>query len=265
MRKYKVSFGLLILTLFVVWCLGAGQPAQARPTGSNDIFLPIVAKPVSCEVEGTSFDSVAIVGEPYGGDAATEEEFNLGYRGYEPTTAALELTELGPVHDVNAPQFNTIFSDNRLPTFSNAYQRYRWDNGQPLDTQSPWDTTVLGMAVTPGEELRVPDSGYVIDGEHDAMVLYADPERITLKYTREDNIIFGYTVYIEDICVEPDLLALYNSLDNAGRTQLPALNGRQPIGRALRDEIKVAVRDTGHFLDPRSCNDWWQAFPGQCD
>ncbi|MCP4357700.1 MAG: hypothetical protein GY796_06760 [Chloroflexi bacterium] len=258
--------GRIILFLILVVLTAVIHPhISTAQTTNQTVYLPLIlTAPISCEVAGTSYDSLSIIPPPYSGDAATNVEFSLGYRGYEPTTTSLQLIRLGPVHDVNAPQFNTIFTDNRLPTFVRAYHRYRWINDQPVDTHSPWGSTVLGMAVTPGEIIQTPDSGYDISGGYDVLVLYADPQRMTLKYTREDSVAFGYTVYIEDVCVEPDLLALYEEENGNGRHSLPALFGNQPIGRALGNEIKTAVRDTGHFLDPRSCNDWWQAYNGGC-
>ncbi|MEZ4515714.1 MAG: hypothetical protein R3C44_02370 [Chloroflexota bacterium] len=183
----------------------------------------------------------------------------MGLRGYAPTTADLELVVIDEVHDPNAPQFPGLFEDNRVPVFPNAYQRYRWDwdCGCPSGTYSPWDTTVLGMAVKPGEIIQAPNSGYDIGGGYEYMVLYADDTRLTLHVGNEDDLS-GYVIHLEDVCVEPDLLALYRSLNAAGRDELPVLRGEQPLGRAIGNEIKIAVRDSGHFLDPRSRNDWWQ-------
>ena len=42
-----------------------------------------------------------------------------------------------------------------------------------------------------------------------------------------------------------------------GRRHLPALRAGQPFGRANGDEIQVAIRDTGKFMDPRTRKDWW--------
>ncbi|MCL7454490.1 MAG: hypothetical protein M8467_15740, partial [Anaerolineae bacterium] len=67
-----------------------------------------------------------------------------------------------------------------------------------------------------------------------------------------------YTVHVENVCVEPSLLALYRQWDAAGRVRLPALRGGQPFGRARGTEIGVAIRDSGTFMDPRSRKDWWQ-------
>ena len=105
----------------------------------------------------------------------------------------------------------------------------------------------------------MPQRGVTIGADgYEALVLYASTERITLKYTREDNVIAGYTIHIEGICVEPNLLALYQSWNDKGRGHLPALMAGQGVGRADGNEIQVAIRDCGSFMDPRSRKDWWQ-------
>jgi hypothetical protein len=114
------------------------------------------------------------------------------------------------------------------------------------------------MGVTPGEVIYFPESGYSIGSGYMALVLYASEERITLKYTREDDVVEGYTIHVENICVEPRLLSLYREKNDQGRGRLPALGADQPIGRARGYEIGVATRDWGTFLDPRSRKDWWQ-------
>ena len=92
------------------------------------------------------------------------------------------------------------------------------------------------MASNPGEAIRVPDSGRSIGSGYEVLVLYASPDRITLKYTPNDNVVSGYTMHIEDVCVDPNLLDLYQSLNQSGRGSLPRcaqvrLSGRQ---RAVR-------------------------------
>jgi hypothetical protein len=90
------------------------------------------------------------------------------------------------------------------------------------------------------------------------LVLYAGQERLTLKYTGEDNVVAGYTLHIEGICVEPNLLALYEDMDAAGRSRLPALRTGQAFGRTYGDEVGIAIRDAGRFMDPRVRKDWWR-------
>lgn len=255
--------GLLLMLVIIIpaTVLAQEQPEQRRRTRLS--YAPVIAAArqptTSCAIPGQRYETLSVAGEPLNFDVSTDPDVNLGYRGYAKTTAALHLVELGPVHDPKAPQFATMFADGRVPRFVNAYQRYRWDEecDCPSDTYSPWDTTVLGMQVTPGETIHVPDSGHDIGGGRDVMVMYAEETRITFHIGREDDLA-GYVMHIEDVCIEPSLLALYRSSNAAGRHELPALSGRQPFGRALGNEIKIAVRDTGHFLDPRSRNDWWQ-------
>jgi hypothetical protein len=96
------------------------------------------------------------------------------------------------------------------------------------------------------------------------MVLYAEEQRITLNYTRRDTVANGYAVHLENICVDPNLLALYRAQVNAegwrATGRLPALRNNQALGTALGSELKVAIRDRGAFMDPRSRKDWWQGY-----
>ena len=236
------------------------QTVTANRGGSN-VYLPlIVSSNPDCDVPGVTYHSLPIIPPPTGRPAAEHADLNLALRSYEPTTANLALQDYGGGTDPNAPQLDTLFGDQRLPVFSSAYQVHHWDwncNCQADPITDP-DVTHLGMVVTPGEAIHVPDSGYNIGGGNDVLVLYASESRITLKYTGEDNVVQGYTIHIENICVEPDLLALYREWNAAGRAQLPALAGKRILGRAFANEISVSVRDNGTFLDPRSRKDWWQ-------
>jgi len=81
----------------------------------------------------------------------------------------------------------------------------------------------------------------------------------TCSCSASQTIDFGYTLHVENICVEPSLLALYQAMNAAGRSSLPALRSGQAFGRA-RGEIGVAIRDCGAFLDPRSRKDWWKGW-----
>ena len=74
----------------------------------------------------------------------------------------------------------------------------------------------------------------------------------------------GYVVHLEDVCVDPNLLALYRAqTDSDGyhhTGHLPALLNNQALGTALNTEVKVVIRDKGSFMDPRSRKDWWPGF-----
>ena len=223
-------------------------------------YLPLVARPdVSCASTGEAYGTLEPI-DPAAGNVAQHPDVNLAVRGYVPTTAALSLVDYAGDIDPNAPQLYTLFGDRRTPLFTAAYRVYQWDwacncRGGPI---TKWDVTLLGMRTMPGEIIHVPVAGYDVGGGYGALVLYAEPTRLTLKYTREDNVISGYTLHLENVCVDANLLALYRQLNAAGRSELPALRPGQPIGRAPGSKIDAAIRDSGSFLDPRSQKDWWQ-------
>jgi hypothetical protein len=226
-------------------------------------FLPLVARqPTGCApIPGVQYNTLDVDGPPTDRPAEQHADLNLALRGYEVSSAYAGLVDYGGSGDPNAPQLDTLFADRRLPAFPTVYQVYDWDweHNRRGDLLTQYDVTLAGMAVAPGEVLHLPDSGYNLGNGYEALVLYATEERITLKYTREDNVVLGYTIHVENVCVEPRLLALYQDSNDAGRAELPALRGGQPFGRAREGEIRVAIRDAGTFMDPRSRRDWWQS------
>jgi hypothetical protein len=232
----------------------AGQPASPEET----------AAAVTCDpIPGASYGTLSIEGDPTDRPAEVHADLNLALRGYEVTRAALFLTVWGPTDDPKAPQLRDLFWSKRLPSFSRAYQVYEWDwpNNRRGSLITDWGVTMVGMPAMPGETLYVPGSGYDIGSGYEVLVLYASENRITLKYTREDNVVVGYTLHMEGICVDPNLLALYRSQNASGREELPALRARQAFGRAVSGEVGVVIRDSGAFMDPRSRNDWWIGVP----
>jgi hypothetical protein len=242
----------------------SSSPAIApSETISYHVFLPlVVGQPSGCEpIPGVQYGTLDVEGPPTDRPAEQHPDLNLAVRDYEVTDAYRGLVDYGGGGDPSAPQLYTLFADRRVPAFSTVYQVYDWDWGCDCRGKllTNWAVTLAGMGVAPGEVLHLPDSGYNIGDGYEALVLYATEERLTLKYTREDHVVYGYTIHMENICVEPSLLALYQAWNDAGRGELPALRGGQPFGRARGDEISVAIRDTGTFMDPRSRKDWWQS------
>ena len=252
----SLSLGLIGLVHTQQLLAGNGR----SPVGNQQLFLPLVSKALDCSIPGANYSSIPIASAPTDRPAAQHPDINLAIRGYAKVSAPLNLVNYAGNIDPNAPQLDTLFKPARVPNFTNAYQIYRWDWSCNCrrDLITDWPTTLLGMGTSSGEAIHVPDSGYDIGGGNDVMVLYATSERITLKYTREDSVAYGYAIHIEDVCVDPALVRLYNTLNAAGRAELPALNGGHAFGRAISNEIKVSIRDTGSFLDPRSRKDWWQ-------
>jgi hypothetical protein len=263
----------LVSALLVSVIVGAGLLARAAGASPplSQVFLPAIANaptptPVSCPSTGQSFGSLPIVGSPLNMPAAQDPDINLTLRGWAPApnNPALSLVNYpNGGSDPNAPQLAALFTPPRLPGFSAADDVYNWNwsTGSPTTLDdSPWPVTLLGMATRPGELIAVPTSGYSIGQGYEVLVLYATNQQITMTLTGSDSIVYGYAVQVENVCVDPALQALYNTLNTAGRGSLPALRAGQVFGSAAGTAMQVALRDTGSFMDPRSQADWWHGY-----
>ncbi len=245
----------------------------------SSLYLPLVLKDVNdepptplCPTTSINlFETIPIAGSPADRPDSLHADLNFSRRGYVPTVAPLDLVDYSGSSDGNAPQLAGLFGPNRLPVFSAAYQANGWDWGcgaphgcvGPTITSPP--VTVLGMTTTPGELIFIPErTPEIFVGNYRAMVLYAEERRLTLGYTRQDTVANGYAVHLENVCVDPNLLALYRAqVNDEGwhvTGQLPGLRNNQPLGTALDTEIQVVIRDRGAFMDPRSRKDWWQGY-----
>jgi hypothetical protein len=192
-----------------------------------------------------------------------DPDLNLLVRGYKPTLGVLDLVAINEPADDDAPQLAHLFRPVRVPAFRALYQIHDWNwaccpGGKVGEPIAEPEVTLVEMATTSGEPLYVPRRHASISRDYVAMVLYAEKFRITFTYTLDDSPARGYVVHIENLCVDPNLLALYAALHAAGRDHLPALRRGDSIGIAHSPSILVAVRDTGSFMDPRSGKDWWQ-------
>lgn len=250
-------------------------PPAAPAQSDHYVYLPLVYKaPNACEpIPGVSYSHLGVVVgyDPAKPPPENNPDYRLLLLGYNLVNQEKQLKDYGPSNDPGTPpQFTTLFEGRPTPPILNTYQANGWDweNGRPIPT--PWTdppVSVIGLQTTPKAIVRVPDSGYDIQYGNDAMVIYASQQEITLKYTRDDRVSYpppgnaGYTVHIAGICVEPSLQTLYNQFHAAGRGELPVVRGGQPIGRAWGEEIVVAIRDNGPFLDPRDCQSFWK---GHC-
>jgi len=237
------------------------QPSPSQPAAPAPVPEPAAPQVDPCApISGETYGTLPIVGPPTDRPAAEHGDINLALRGFDPTDSTRGLIDMAGPTDDRAPQLTGLFSDNRTPEISGVFRANNWDwgnnsRGGPI---SDFDVTVAGFKVEPGETIHVPQAGYEIGQGYAVLVLYADKNRITLKYTGEDSVVSGYAVHIDGVCTEPSLLALYEQMNASGRGQLPALRAKQALGRANGNEIQVAIRDTGRFMDPRVRKDWWR-------
>lgn len=247
-----------------------GTVPGENPSGATRLYLPMIARqaPAANPTPSPtpSFTAIPIEGEPTDRPAAEHPDLNLAIRSYLAITSELTLVDNDGPTDGNAPQLNGLFQPTRLPTFTATYQVYDWDwacgaDGCQGDLLAAPPVSLLAVATTPGEAIHIPTRGpQIYAGAYKALVLYAEPTRITLGYTRRDTAAVGYLVHLEDVHVAPALLALYQEKNSAGRIELPALRNQEPFATALGTSIKIAIRDTGTFMEPRSRKDWWMAY-----
>lgn len=278
---FALLFGLLLLASWTAQPANAQEsPTQTLPPGNGTLppralYLPVVQRqpqdatlPSGCPVESSNqYAAAPILGSPRRSPPPPEQDpdLNLIIRGFVATNALLGLVNINGDTDPDAPQLAGLFSPRRGPVFTAAYQVYDWDwscpnggcRGEPL--RHP-EVTLVGLAAQPGEPVYPPSRRTTILGNAIAQVLFAEETRLTLTYTRDDSPAYGYVIHLENVCVDPNLLALYRSLHQAGRTSLPSLRATDPVGIARGDVIHVAVRDTGSFMDPRSRKDWWVGY-----
>lgn len=234
-------------------------PPEPQPAPEPPPEPPPPAVDPCAAISNESYGTLPIVGPPTDRPADAHGDINLALRGYSKTDSTVGLIDMGGPTDNRAPQLAGLFADNRTGVFTNVYRVNHWDwgsnsRGGPIDD---YKVTLAGLRVEPGETIHVPGAGYDIGQGNQVLVLYATQERITLKYTGEDTAATGYAIHVEGICTEPSLLTLYERMNSEGRGHLPALRAGQAFGRAIGEEIRVAIRDTGRFMDPRVRKDWW--------
>ncbi len=224
----------------------------------------------TCPALSSGYDLVPIEGAPYKNNALTDynPDLRLSVIGIAPADAPPMLTDYNGATDPDAPKLHGLFQPNRVPTFVRTYLRFDWmwneTQGEPYGTRGgpnvDWPAAALELAAMPGETIYPPARNPVIySGGAIALVLFAGERELTLGYSRHDGVDIGYVVHLMNLCVDPNLVALYRAQLNGGRRAtgyLPAVRNAQPIGTATGALI-VAVRDRGAFLDPRSRKDWW--------
>ncbi|MCK6627370.1 MAG: hypothetical protein L6R45_19605 [Anaerolineae bacterium] len=237
-------------------------------------YLPIVVKapPPVCPINSDAVYSLIPVDNPPADHPDyLHGDLNLSLRDYNLTTGAAGLVDYSGSSDSGAPQLASLFEPNNFLGINAVYRVNSWNwacgaHGCPGPAITNPPVTLISLRTSPGEPIYIPErSADIYGGGYKALVLYAEEQRITLGYVRQDTVANGYAVHLENICVDPNLLALYQSRVNASGMRivpvaLPALRNNQALGTALSDEIGVAIRDRGAFMDPRSRKDWWRGY-----
>lgn len=260
--------GALALTMLASASVGAQLNRRSFvpyvPNNQTPTPTPSPTVEPTCPSTGQSFNLIPTT-ERYSGHAPeVSPDLNLTIRSWVTVNETRGLVDYSGGTDPGAPQLYSLFANDRTPAFSSTHRVYDWDwaNNRRGNVLTNWPVTLLGMATTPGEQVRAPrrNGSDIYQGTYYTLVVYAEKYRISLDYARNDYIAFAggsYGLHVENVCVDPALLALYQQGNAGGRFNLPGLRNNQVFGTARSGEVLAAIRDTGTFMDPRSRKDWW--------
>lgn len=214
----------------------AGIPASAVITSENNYAL------------------IPLEGKREGKPAAEHGDLNLALRDPQPVDGDLLLLDIPKAGiDADGPKLSALFE----PNFRTIYTIHNWDwtcdcKGELLQTEY---LTLAGVVTTPGTPLYIPPREQdIYGGAYYAVVLYASEDSLTFSYSRSGSVVEGYTIHYQGLQTDPNLIALFQQ---SPEDELPGLTLDTPVGTAT-DELVVAIRDRGTFLDVRSKRDWWE-------
>lgn len=200
-----------------------------------------------------TYTLIPIEGEREHQPADKHPDLNLKLR--EPQLAQFErsLVDIsGSGVDPKAPKLSAIFEPDFVATY--AVHDWDWAGSCKGGLIQDGSAVLVGIDTTPGEPVLIPQTERdLYQGQYYAVVLYASEDSLTFLYARTGNVFDGYTVHYLGLQTDPNLLALYR--ESRG-SELPGLTLDTPVGIAT-DELIVAMRDNGTFLDARSRRDWW--------
>lgn len=201
-----------------------------------------------------SYDLIPIEGQRESRPAEEHGDLNLKLRDPQPLDVDLALVDIpGSGIDPDAPNFASVFK----PDFVKAYTIHDWDWGCNCKGKLLKEDhlALVGLKTTPGEAVFIPPKkGDIYAGKYYAMVLYASEDSLTFLYARAGSVVKGYTVHYLGLHTDPNLVAKFR--ESKGN-ELPGLTLDTPVGVAS-DQLIVAIRDNGKFLDARSKQDWWR-------
>ena len=219
-------------------------------TGSEDSAMSAAAS-----ASTNQYDLIPIEGERESRPPEEHGDLNLKLREPQPADFETELVDIpGSGIDPDAPNLSAVFE----PDFAQTYAVHDWDwgsnsKGNLIDDGS---AVLVGIKTTPGESIFIPQTDRdIYDGKYVAVVLYAAEDQLTFLYARAGSVVKGYTVHYVGLQTDPNLVKLFEESEGS---QLPGLTLDTPVGVAAGEELIVAMRDNGTFLDARSQRDWWE-------
>lgn len=234
----------------------AANPAPVQPAGAaaeTEDSAAAVAAPAAVTSNNT-YELIQLNGNREDRPAAEHGDLNLKLREPTPIELDRELIEIdGSGIDPNTPKFNKVFKPNIVQTY--AIHGWDWATNDKSELIQDGVAVLIGLKTTPGEPVFIPPRDTPVFGDKFfATVLYADEDSLTFLYDNKGSVVKGYTVHLLGLKTDPNLVKLFNESQGS---ELPGLTLDTPVGTAT-NELIVAIRDNGTFLDARSKKDWWE-------
>ncbi len=237
--------------------IGAPMPGAAESTpGTPAVALAPTptATSLSAPTSTNTYELIPLEGERDKRPAPKHADLSLKLREPQPVEAELSLVTVEGGGSNEPPQLSGIVP----PNFVATYTLHDWDWSCDCKKgliDNPWgNVAIVEIATTPGQPVFIPRRrSDIFQGKYYAVVLYATQDSLTFVYSREGTVANAYSVHYEGLQVDPNLLAQYRESEG---NQLPGLTLDTPVG-ITTDKLKVAIRDRGTFMDPRSKGDWW--------
>ncbi len=236
---------------------GAGERESAEASTALAASTPaaVVGESQEFTAPATSANSYTLIpinGERDRRPAEEHGDLNLKLREPQPIEVDLSLVDVGAGVDPNAPNFGKVFKPNIVAAYT--IHNWNWECNCKGDLIQDGSAVLAGIKTNPGDPIFIPAKGQdIFGGKFYATLLYASEDSLTFVYAREGTLAKGYSVHYLGLQTDPNLLALFRESQG---NELPGLSLDTPVGTAT-DELIVAIRDNGKFLDTRSKNDWW--------
>jgi len=229
---------------------GAAEAGSEAATGSEGS-----AGSAAASMSTNQYDLIPIEGGRESRPPAEHGDLNLKLRDPQPADFEATLVDIpGSGIDPDAPKLSAIFK----PDFTQTYAIHDWDWGSNStgNLLNDGSAVLVGIKTTPGETIFIPQTDRdIYDGKYVAVVLYASEDQLTFLYARAGSVVKGYTVHYLGLQTDPNLVKLFEESEGS---ELPGLTLDTPVGVAAGEELIVAMRDNGTFLDARSKRDWWE-------
>ncbi len=200
-------------------------------------------------------------------DILGKDYFLLVDNNYDPKILDLSYEDGGNVDAKMNGFMGSMFryKPNKVQAYGVKYNSVNKGN----DTDIKGNAPVLTIPTDIGADVKVPATGYDIGGGYEAMVVFAESDRVTLHIGRHEYFVGsdenncnggrcsgGYWIYVKGICVDQKILDAYNNVKsiqeqaNADKNpiQLPMVKPGHTLGKAIGNSVTVGVRDNGPFI-----------------